>query len=368
MRRASLILAMAALVCGGATGTLRAQLGVGGSLTAGVALAHFGGDFSAVTQPLVDSAESAIAVANEWGFLFERIFADSTTSLQFVSDGALRQSVTGGFRQGNYSPREHRFTLRTIYTELLGPGTLAVGATLDTRGIADLPPMPVYLAPGYRSYSVDAGYSRPVNANTHVDGRIRLDDRDYAGPSVLPSLDFLDRRTFEVQAGSTRAFASELGNSSVRLFTAYQHHRYPSQARRDHAFRVGGQWALDRSQSWGLQFTLNADGTLNRSNSSRVEYNAARIEATAQQWLGADYIALLKVIWSGKSQVSPQEFLVPGEEADNQATFSGEITRILGPDMSLSLGAEWTRAETNVSGDYYRQARVSFALTKYLRF
>ncbi len=371
MKRIRFFLALTIVAFGGG-GNLEAQLGIAGSLTGRAALEQYGGDFSAVTQPLVDSAEQVIAGASEWEFLIRRRFELSGRRVDVFAQGALRQFATAGFLQRSYAPREHSFSVRTLYTEFFEVGTLSFDAEVDTRGVADLPPMPLYLSPGYQGYSLDAGFARPVSVNTSLDANLKFDDRDYAGPSVLPDLDYLDRRSIEVWTGGVRSFPGTRGTedrSTLRLFTAYLHHRYPQQGhRRDHAFQFGGEWDLNRFDSWGLRFTLNARGVLNRSNSSRVEYNAARIEATARQLLGELHLVQLKATWSGKSYVRPQEFLVPGEEADNAAIFEGEITRFLGAGMSASLGGSWTRAETYISGDYYRRVRLYFGLLKNLSF
>ena len=372
MRRVRmLLLASAAAVCGAWGGPLDAQLGIAGSLSARAAVEQYEGDFSPVTVPLVDSAESVFAGASEWVFLLGREFAHSNRRFTLTADGALRQFTTSGFRQGNYSPREYSFSLQSLYQELVEAGTLTLDARVDMRGLTDLTPMPLYLAPGYVGYSLDAGYSRPVTGDTDVDAHVRFDERNYAGPSVLPTLDYLDRRSFEVQTGGRRLFRGAPDTrdfTTMRLFAAYLHSRYHLQGhRRDHALRLGGEWYLDRWDTWGLRFTLNASGVVNRSNSSRVEYNAARVEATARQRAGR-YLLQLKGIWSGKSYVSPQEFLVPGEEADNAAILDGEITRFLGAGIAASLGGSWTRAETNISGDYYQRVRVYFGLLKTIRF
>ena len=372
MRRAGVFMALAVLVFGGGTGKLEAQLGIGGYLTGRAALEQYRGDFSAVTVPIVDSTESVIAVASEWEFELRRFFAHSTRRIDVTIDGTLRQFATAGFLQRNYAPRTQSFSLQTLYTERLEAGTFTFDAQLDTRGIADLPPMPQYLPPGYLAYALDGGFSRAVSSTTGVDAHIRFEEKDYAGPSVLPELDYLDLRSFEVQAGGDRLFRGTPGTddySTLRVFAAYLHQRYPEQGhRRDHKVQVGSRWYLDRWETWGLSLTLDASGIFNRSNSSRVEYNAARFEATARQQVGARNLLLLTGIWSGKSYVSPQEFLVPGEEADNAAIFEGQISRNVGSGISVSAGGSWTRAETNISGDYYQRVRFYVGLTKSLGF
>ncbi len=369
MKWTGLFPALALLAIGGGSARLEAQFQ--GSLTAGAAWERYRGNVSLVTVPHIDSAESVVAAASEWGFAGIMNFADSTGRGLFLSgEGGLRQFVAWGFQQRNYAPREHRFRLRTDYREFVWTGLLTIGATLDVRGVADLTPMPLYLAPGYRSYLVDAAFSRPLREKLEVDARVGFDERDYAGPSVLPTLDFLDRRSFEVQAGARRRFQSPPGDGDdhVRLFAAYLYHDYPSQARGDHALRLGGEWLLDRRRSSGLEVSVNASGTFNRSSSSRVEYNAARIEARAAKVVGS-YLVSFRALWSGKSYVNPQEFLVPGEEFNNAAVFHGQVERLfLAEDMSIVVGAEWTRAETNISGDFFRRARATFGLQKQLRF
>lgn len=372
MRRAGVLLALAFLVFGGGARTLEAQLGIGGWLTGRAALEQYQGDFSAVTHPIVDSAQSVVAVASEWEFLLERFFAHSTRRVDVTVDGTLRQFATAGFLQRNYAPRTQSFSLQSLYTERLETGTLTLDAQVDIRGIAGLPPMPMYLPPGYLAYSLDAGFSRAVSGNTNVDAHIRFEEKDYAGPSVLRTLDYLDLRSFEAQAGGDRLFRGTPGTedySTLRVFAAYLHQRYPLQGhRRDHKFQVGSRWYLDRWETWGLRLTLDASGVLNRSNASRVEYNAARVEATARQRLGERNLLLLTGIWSGKSYLGPQEFLVPGEEADNAAIFEGELSRVLGSGISVSAGGSWTRAETNISGDYYQRVRFYVGLNKILGF
>lgn len=372
MRRAGVFLALAFLVFCGGPRTLEAQLGIGGSLTGRTALELYRGDFSAVTHPIVDSAESVIAVASEWEFLLGRAFAHSTRRFEVTVDGTLQQFATAGFLQRNYAPRTQSFSLQTLYTERLEAGTLTLDAQVGTRGISDLTPMPMYLPPGYLAYSLDAGFSRRVSENTGVDAHVRFQDRDYAGPSVLQTLDYLDLRSFEVHAGGDRVSYGTPGTddySTLRVFAAYLHQRYPLQGhRRDHKVQVGSRWYLDRWETWGLRVTLDASGILNRSNSSRVEYNAARIAATARQRLGERYLLLLTGIWSGKSYLGPQEFLVPGEEADNAAIFEGELSRVLGAGISVNVGGSWTRAETNISGDYYQRVRFYVGLDKILGF
>ena len=352
MRRAGLFVALGLLGLGAECRGLTAQLRMEGSVTGALAWERYGGTFAVLTVPLVDSTEHVFAGASEWDFSGNLSVTRPRRSLNVTADGGLRQLVAGGFLQRNYAPRALNFKVQTRYQELLAAGTLTLGATVDTRSIADLPPMPLYLQPGYLSYSASADFSKAATSSIEVDAGIVVDEKDYAAPSVLRILDFLDRRSFEVRAGST------FRPASVRLYAAYLRHRYRGQGRSDQAFRAGGEWNLSR---WGMDLNVDASGTINRSSSSRVEYNALSVEAEATRYMG-DYVVTLSGTWSGKSYVSPQEFLVPGEEADNATILFAEVTRFLPAGFEAILGGGWTRAETNISGDYYERFRTSFSL------
>lgn len=372
MRRPGFFLLLGLLVPGTDCGKLAAQLRPSLSVTAGYALERYTGDFSVVTVPLVDSTEFAIAGVSEWGFAGRLgVFNRPNRTLEFAAEGDLRQSVAAGFRQRNYAPREHNLLLEANYEELLAGGALRFTPRIGTRTLADLAPMPLFITPGYLSYAGEVEFAKPMGSRYGIDVGVVAEEKDYAGPSVLRDLDLLDRQSVEVQAGVSSLFRSSSGTdepSGVRFLAAYLTNRYPRQGhRRDHALRVGGEWELDFSGSRGLQVFLNVNGTLNRSNSSRVEYNSLRVNAVAYKTIG-DYLVHFSGEWAGKSYVSPQEFLVPGEEADNAIIVFGEVTRFLSSNVEAIVGGGWTRAETNISGDYYEQARMSFSLLWRPRF
>lgn len=374
MSRTGLFVAVALLTSGAGGGRLAAQLRVDDiTVTAGASLERYTGNFSVITVPIVDSTEYAIAGAGHWGFTGALgVLRKPNRTLGFAAEGTLRQLVAGGFQQRNYAPREHTFRAGAHYAELLAGGSLSFRALVAGRGVADLPPMPLYLPPGFLSYSGAAEFARSTGSRFRIDAGIVVEDKDYAGPSVLPDLDLLDYRSVEVRAGGSRLFrsSSQTGEtSSLRFFAAYLNRRYPLQGhRRDHAARIGGEWLLDFFGSRGLQVDLSATGTLNRSNSSRVEYNAVNVETEVLKTLGDDYVMSLSGTWADKSYVNPQQFLVPGEEADNALILYGGLSRRLTSDVRATVGGGWARAETNISGDYYDQFRVSFELRANLRF
>lgn len=369
----SLLPAVGLLTSGIGGGTLAAQLRVDNvRVNAGAALERYTGNFSVVNNPVVDSTEYAVAGASEWGFIGTlSVLSRENRTLDFTAQGTLRQLTAAGFLQRNYAPREHSYEVRANYLQLLAGGQLALAATLDGRGVADLPPMPMYLPPGFLSYAGEAEYLKFLGSGYAIDTKTVFAEKDYAGPSVLPNLDLLDYRSAEVQAGARRFFRSSSGTgdvSGVRLFAAYLHRRYPRQGHRsDHAVRFGGAWELDFSESRGLEVDLNASGTLNRSNSRRVEYNSLRVEAVAHKTFGANIVSV-SGIWSDKSYINPQDFLVPGEEADNAVILYSEVSRFLTSGVRATVGGGWTRAETNIGGDYYDQFRISFSLRANLGF
>lgn len=371
LSRVLLFGALGLLTSAGGCGKLAAQLRIEHfDVTAGAAAERYTGKFSIVTVPIIDSADHVIAGASEWAFTSSLgLLSRPNRTLTLAADGALRQLTTAGFLQRNYAPREHSYRITALYQENLAGGTLRFIPAVEGRSVADLSPMPLYLTPGNFAYSARAAFARPIGGRYAVDVGMALNTKDYAGPSVLPDLDLLDFRSLEAETGLARRFRGSSGPSDVRLFLAYLHHRYPDQGHRsDHAVRIGSSWKIDWWETKGLEVDFSAVGTLNRSNSSRVEYNVLKVEAEALKNFGDDYIVTLSGTWSGKSYVSPQEFLVPGEEADNHVALYGEVTRILSSNVEAIVGGGWTRAETNISGDYYERFRLSFSLRFSPRF
>lgn len=365
----------APVLCGG---TAAAQVRFDDvSFNMGVASQLYHGDFSAVTVPQIDSTERALAGA---GYMGARgtltLLAQDRQSLRLDFDAGMRQFVTNGFQLRNYAPRELSGSLRSTYTRRYRGGTLRVVPTVESRYIADRPPMPLYLPPGYNSAAVDANYSRAISPGLAVYGRVVGELKDYAAPRVLPALDLLDRRTITPSAGVTllfRGFSETLDRTTVTFFAAYQYHSYPKQGglglpRADDGLQAGSEFTLDRREAHGFVLTLSGNATRNRSSSRRVEYNAGRIRTTAAVELGDDTQLDIAALWAVKRYIHPQEALVPGEEADNAASVNAEITRFLGDGVRAGIGGGWIRAETNFSGDYYERFSVSFSLTVNPRF
>lgn len=132
--------------------------------------------------------------------------------------------------------------------------------------------------------------------------------------------------------------------------------------RRDRTLHMGAQWVLDTS---ALEAELGVEGTLNRSNSNRPEYDAvsaqAALHAPLPFWdLGVHLYALL----TGKTYVHESPFvrLVPGEEADNASVAYIALDRPLARNLGAVVRFGWARAETDIGNSYYSRFGTSFLL------
>lgn len=370
----------ALLVVLGVTGSLHVPGALAGQarvedlvISAGVAGEAWRGDFTALNVPQIDSTETAVAWVGEWSAngIFT-LLARGHSRLEATLDAGFRQFATGGFRLRNYAPREHSGTLTTSYRQKIAGGRggeLTASAQAQTRGIADRPPMPLYLAPGYDIYRVTAGYARSIRG-LEADFFVTREEADFTAPDLLPNLDLLDRSSVNAVAGAGRRFYRSADPDEeyywgFRLFGAYRHHSYPKQGlgilRVDNAIGMGGTYKLV-TERFDLSVTL--DGTRSRSNSRRVEYNAGRLEMQLHVWefwrdLGLNVAGTL----ARKRYIDPgQDALVPGEEADNESSLYAEITRSLGRHVNGAFRLGWQRVETNFSDAYYTRFGGAFFL------
>ena len=379
-RQGMVMLGVLALLLG--TGTASGQVRLENvSITMGVGGEMYGsdGNFLSIAVPQVDSTDSALGASGDMGAAGTLIFmADNGRSLITEFDFGMRQFWTGGFQARNYAPRELSGRVRANYSQHFGGGTLAVIPSLDSRRIADRPPLPLYLAPGYSAGAVVANYSRAVATDLAFYGQLTGETKDYTAD--LPALDDLDRRSAGLEAGVQMFFRGRpetrdpeiRDQSTLRFFGTYLHHSYPKQGegllRRDNAARIGGEFTLDRRDTQGFQLALRAHGTRSRSNSRRVDYNAGRIEVEGSVELGEDTQLDLQGLWAVKRYINQQDFLIPGEEADNATIVFAQVTRFLRDGVRAGIGGGWRRAETNFSGAYYQRFSMSFSLTVSPRF
>lgn len=334
-------------------------------ITEGASLEGYLGNFAAITVPQIDSTEKAVAGVGEVsvrGIL--RLMGRENQSVDVAFDGGIRQFATGGFQLRNYAPREHSGTVETTYQHRIPSGSLTTHAGARFRSIADRPPLPLYLSPGYDRYTAGVSYLHRGFLDLGVEGEVA----DYAAPKVLPALDLLDRSSLVVNAGVSKVYRSADPDRDdfwgLRLFSSYSYHSYPQQGqgstRIDQALGAGAAFQ-GRWQRLSLEFTL--EGTRSRSTSLRVEYNAARLSGRADWILGENTQVGLYGTLARKRFVQPgQDALVPGEEADNASILRAELTRHLGERVSGAFRFGWQKVETNISGAYYTRFGGSFFL------
>lgn len=344
-------------------------------VTAGATGTRYWGDFSSVTVLQIDSTRSALAGNGEFGARGSVVASDPNRELRLDFDAGLAQFATGGFELRNYAPREYRGKLVLYYAQYLGDGggVLEAKAEAEARGVADRPPMPLYMQPGQRRWSGSVGYWRPVASTDlidHVEFAFTVENRDFAAPRLLPQLDLLDRSSGELTARTSRSWLGASGGAdTLRVFGAYRYHSYPRKGlsirRKDRAVRLGVEWVLDRHETpLGFRMAVGVNGTLNRSNSRRVEYNSIHFGGLAAKRMGAKTVAILETTLSAKSYTHQgrYQYLVPGEEADNATIVHAKVRRELGLDVHGVLGVFWRDIETNISGAFYRSLGTSFTM------
>lgn len=340
-------------------------------ISGGMAGEAWRGNFAALVIPQVDSTNQAAAWVGEWGAsgIFN-LARRERSSLQAAVDVGVRQFAPGGFQLRRYSPRQYSALLATRYRRDVADGrdgALVAEATARKYGIADRPPMPLYLPPGYGSYRLKAGYETTL-AGSRASLTVAGESADYGAPAVLPYLDLLDRRSVVVEAAGTRGRSSDSGEySEVRLFGSYRYHTYPRQGlegvfRVDHAVGLGGRYKLSAGR---VDLDVSLDGTRSWSNSRRVEYHAGRLGVQlqlAEVWREYGLSVASDLAVKRYRHPSEEYALVPGEEADNGTALYTEITRSVARNMKAGFRLGWQRVETSFTGAYYTRFGGGFFL------
>ncbi|MBI4538518.1 MAG: hypothetical protein HY704_03280 [Gemmatimonadetes bacterium] len=335
-------------------------------LTGGLSVESYQGRLPALTVPIVDSTDRAGAAVGQFsgsGTLV--LHSTSRAGLTMAMDAGLRQFAAQGFEVRDYSPRELVGSMDVRYRRQLGGlGTLDAVARLKGRRVDDRPPMPLFIEPGYGSVRGTARLELlPLNG-VRFDAELSGETVNYTPPQVAPHLDLLDRRLLAAEAGA------EWGGEeySIRFHAGYSSVRYPEQRsfdprdpfRGDDAVRVGARLTVDRV----LFARLGVEGTLNRSNSRRPEYNALSATALLQAPLPAEFNLQFFAMLTGKSYLhrSPFARLVPGEEADNASVAFVSLSHPLTPALDGALRVGWTRAETEIGNAYFQRYGATFFL------
>ena len=96
---------------------------------------------------------------------------------------------------------------------------------------------------------------------------------------------------------------------------------------------------------------------MNRSNSSRPEYNALSFRSVVSIPMPHDFSINLFADLTAKGYLTESEFaqLVPGEEADNASVVYVEASRPLFLNLDGAVRFGWTRAETDIGDSYYER-------------
>jgi hypothetical protein len=331
--------------------------------TGGVSGEAYQGNLPAITVTAVDSASEVSAAVGEFGVRGSlTLLSQEKRTLDFRFDAGLRQFAAGGFYFRDYAPQELVGRVDLSYRQALGSlGELWVLGGGSGRRVDDRPPMPMFIQPGYGT----------------VDGRVRLnlypidgifydvsvfgEIAEYETSELNSQLALLDRRVIGVEAGATWG-----PDWTIRGYAGFKASEYPNQGtfdpsdplRRDRTFNAGFTWNY-RSSSVLAQ--IGFEGAVNRSNSSRPEYNALRFRTflTVPVPLGMS-VSLLADL-TAKDYLTDSEFalLVPGEEADNASIIYLEASRPLYRNLDGAVRFAWTRAEEDIGQSYFERFGVS---------
>lgn len=331
-------------------------------VTTGGSLERYTGNFSSVTVPLVDSATEVVAVVGEAGVRGSVVLAEARTrSFELAFDAGMRQAAAFGFQTRDYAPREWVGSASGRYAQSVSSwGTMEAEVGVRGRAVRDRPPMPLFLQPGYATLQGRVGVFTRAFDGVSFDAQVDLERYDYRALEVLPQLDLLDRTSSGLEAGARWG-----GISTVRFYGGFRWADYSRQGsfepgdpyRRDHTARVGLEWSYEGD----VVAQVGLDGTLNRSNSNRPEYDALSAQALVSAPLPQRFSLIMYALLTAKSYVHDTEWvrLVPGEEADNASIAYLQLSRPLADNLDAAFRLGWTRAETDYGGAYYQRVGAS---------
>lgn len=331
--------------------------------TMGASGERYSGNFSAVTVPIVDSTENANAAVVDLGMRGSlALISKETHQVSLLLDGGLRQAAATGFRVRDYAPRVWVGSAFLDVDRVIGSFGLLIGRVgFATRSVQDRPPMPLFLQPGYETFTGSLGMVTRSLDGVTIDVQIDGGTADYHASELIPQLSLLDRRGVGIEAGA-RWGSTE---TSVRFFgghrwTGYRHQGSfdPSDPfRRDRTIRAGLSWTHNAR----IYLQLGLEGTINRSNSNRPEYDAVSATMVLTVPLPSRFTLQAFSLLTAKSYVNETQFarLVPGEEADNASVAFLQIGRPLARNLDGALRAGWTRAETDIGNAYYQRFGLS---------
>jgi hypothetical protein len=327
-------------------------------VTLGGSLEGYSGNFSAVTVSVVDSTQEARSAIGDVGVRGEvSMLGDAERSFAVTFDAGMRQSAATGFVVRDYAPREWVGSTGARYTELLASfGRIAVVGSLRGRAVEDRPPMPLFLQPGYLIATGGVGFMTRSFDGLVFDAFVDAEAADYTALEFIPQLDLLDRTGAAMELGVRWGATSLFRLSGGVRWTEYgkQGSFDPGDPfRRDRTTRLGLEWMHEGT----IVAEIGLDGTVNRSNSRRPEYDALSLRALVQAPLPGDLTMSIYGVVTGKSYLSETAFarLVPGEEADNASIAYVEVARPFASNLDGAFRLGWTRAETDIGNAYYQR-------------
>lgn len=334
-------------------------------LTVGGSVEAYSGNFSTVTVLIVDSTDHATAAVGEFGVRgVVSLLRGRSRSVELSFDGGMRQAAAVGFHVRDYAPREWVGSAAAQASHSVGSwGSVFARWSVRGRSVRDRPPMPLFLQPGYFSSQGALGVRTRSFDGIAFDARLDVERADYRALELVEQLDLLDRTSGGLEVGARWGAAG-----SVRFYGGYRWTEYkniPSfdpadPFRRDNTATVGLEWTYGGD----VVAQVGLDGTLNRSNSNRPEYDALSFRALLTAPLPAELTVNLFAVITTKSYVHDTSFarLVPGEEADNASIAYLQLVRPLASNLDGAIRFGWTRAETDIGSAYYRRFGTSVQL------
>jgi hypothetical protein len=332
--------------------------------TIGGSAERYTGNFSAVTVAVIDSTDRATAAGGEVGvrgrlILFER----ERQGLMLDLDGGVRQAAALGFRLRDYTPREWVGSSSLEFQQSLGSwATGSVRGGVTARSVRDRPPMPLFMQPGYATVNAAVSLVTRSFQGVAFDLVSDIESADYRALQFVPQLDLLDRRAAGFEAGARWGREP----SMIRFFAGVRWSEYEHQGsfdpddpfRRDRTVRAGLGW----THVGDMLVQVGLEGTLNRSNSNRPEYDALSLSAALTAPLPGRLTLSALALLTTKSYVNETDFarLVPGEEADNASIAYAELMRSIQSNLDGGFRVGWTRAETDIGNAYYQRFGFSF--------
>ena len=345
----------------------------------GMAMELYRGGIPSVTLPVVDSVDEASATSGELGVRgILNSNPNGSDGFNVTFDGGVRQFDAYGFKLRDYAPRVWSGVLDADFRRTTGGGVLQINGRARGRKVVDRTPIPLFLEPGYANYEGSALFQTGEIGGTYWDLGVEGGRSDYHAQEIVPQLDLLDRNKLGVELGASRGRSWNRGRLTMRFYGSFTEYRYPKQGtqyvpdpfRRDRTYQLGALWqydgleSSDGFESSGITAQVGIQGTRNRSNASRTEYNAVSVHSDVSAPLPWDMRLNVTALLTTKNYLTETEFarLIPGEEADNASRVYLEASRFVTDAVNAALRIGWTRAETDIGDAYFERYSATVIL------